>query len=412
MRYIVQPVDKLRGVEGNPRADTGYFERLIAFRAEQLDQLWNRIAGEVLALDAAARADAKARRWVRILPGVGDLLLDEALPNIARIETITWLKVYISKPMPPIKLRYATGPAAAVPWHLGTNGINKPGRFNGAGVVVGVVDSGYDATQFSDFGSTFLPQFGFYDPITDAIVNGAAPQDADNAPGIGVFHGSGVCAFLAGTASGVAPAATLIVAGVPVTDRIARSDDLIMIGLDWLVQQTTATARGTGCDVISLSLQASTFGSYTPPHLHASLVDIRDLFHTLVVAAVGNEGASADKWQCPGAFDCVVSVGAVDPLGHVTSSAFGTAGGFPVPDIVAPGVSLQQPRVAGGQTIRSGTSFAAPIVAGGAALVLESTPALRFNPLGLQAKLLGFHKPATATPTLGSGVGILDLTGL
>lgn len=411
MRYIVQPLDKLTGIEGDPRAKPRYFEDLLATRAQQLDVLWNRIAQDVLGLDTAARLRAQDRRLMRVLPGVGDLLIDDALPNARLLETVSWLKVYMAQPMPPIKLKYASGPAVARPWHL--NLINKPRTFTGAGVAVGVVDSGYDATQFSDFAAPFLPKFGLYNPIADAIVSGAAPQDFDNAPGTGVFHGSGVCALLAGNLSGVAPGATLIVAGVPVTDRITRSDDLIKIGLDWLLQQPTATGRVTGCDVINLSLQASNPGSYTPQHLLDSLVDIRDDFHTLVVAAVGNEGALPNKWQCPGAFDCVVSVGAVDQAGNVSGrSAHGTAGGSPVPHIVAPGEALEQPRIGTTAVIRTGTSFAAPIVAGAAALILQKTPALRFDPLNLRATLLAFNKPATTSPALGSGVGILDLTGL
>ena len=74
MRYIVQPVEKLKGIEGNPRSNRRYFEDLLATRAQQLDRLWNRIAGEVLKLDNAARKRAQDKRLVRILPGVGDLL--------------------------------------------------------------------------------------------------------------------------------------------------------------------------------------------------------------------------------------------------------------------------------------------------------------------------------------------------
>ena len=63
---------------------------------------------------------------------------------------------------------------------------------------------------------------------------------------------------------------------------------------------------------------------------------------TLVVAAIGDI-AVQDQWQCPGAYDCVVSVGAIDETDYLDGSAWGTANGVPRRDLVAPGFPVDFP---------------------------------------------------------------------
>jgi hypothetical protein len=116
----------------------------------------------------------------------------------------------------------------------------------------------------------------------------------------------------------------------------------------------------------------------------------------LVVAAAGNAGRSDPVY--PAAYDGVLAVGSTDADGTRTS-AFSNRGSWV--DLMAPGESIvSTATTTGGYASFDGTSFASPLVAGAAALVLATHPA--FTAEDVTARLV-----RTATRLSGTG-GVLD----
>ena len=118
-------------------------------------------------------------------------------------------------------------------------------------------------------------------------------------------------------------------------------------------------------DIISMSLGTS----IDVPELHDAIIDAVNN-NILVVCAAGNEGdenASTDEYSYPGAYNEVISVGAVD----LERSASRFTNSNKEVDLVAPGVNIVSTYIDGAYATLSGTSMATPHVAGALALLIE-----------------------------------------
>jgi serine protease AprX len=153
----------------------------------------------------------------------------------------------------------------------------------------------------------------------------------------------------------------------------------------------------------------------------------------VVVAAAGNygvEGQPSGVPFAPGSDPFVITVGADDIDGSVSTnddytapwSAYGyTLDGFAKPDIAAPGRYMVGPVpaastlvtekpasvVAPGYIQLSGTSFAAPVVAGAAAQILSAHPTS--TPDQVKGALMVTARPAGDSAPLSAGVGVVDI---
>jgi subtilisin family serine protease len=298
--------------------------------------------------------------------------------------------------------------AVPTPWHLGHVGAPAAhaAGWTGKGVLVGVLDTGIDATHPEFKGKTI--QFAEFD--TDGLRIPGPARDAGS-------HGTHVCALVAGRSVGVAPDASLAVAAV-LTGLNAYGQNVgrlaqITSGLNWLL---TTMFRGGGGDPGVDIVNASLGGVGMNDYLYAPLLTARSAPGTLMVAAIGNAGTlGAGHHGSPGNYDIVIGVGATDSSDVLAAfSDWGQAkqpSGKVVgkPDLVAPGVGVWSAFPGGGYVADDGTSMASPIVCGAAALALQRQPALSTGVAQLQARIESLTV-ALADPRAGRGR--LDLGGL
>ncbi len=292
----------------------------------------------------------------------------------------------------------------------------------GAGQKVAVIDTGV-ATH---------PRLPRLIPGGDYVSTSDGREDCD-------AHGTLVAGIIAATAdsdgfAGIAPGVSLItirqssVKYGPVGGRIYGVGDVDTLAM------AVRTAADMGATVINISAVACTAGTALQDRaLGAAVayaVDVRD---AVVVVAAGNVGPGGNcaqqnpppaparpnepDWETaqivvsPGWYDdYVLTVGSVG--GDGSPSSFSLAG--PWVDVAAPGeavVSLNPGHTGVANTYRSssgsaiaGTSYAAPIVSGLAALVRARFPDLSARQVMQRIEATAHRPPGGWNPYLGNGV--------
>lgn len=258
----------------------------------------------------------------------------------------------------------------------------------GTGVTVAVLDSGVDLDHPDLAGALWT------DPATGA--HGVDLVDGDLQPDDAHGHGTHVAGLIAARASngigsaGIAPTASIMAVRV-LDERAAGDARTVADGVRWAVAH--------GARILNLSLA----GPVPSRDLEQAIADAREA-GVLVVAAAGNQAVDlglVPAYPAASASSNVLAVAATDPSGALTpvSNFAGTT------DLAAPGELLISTAMGGGSELRTGTSMAAPLVAGTAALVLAARPDADFALL--EAALLGGARPSA----LPVGRGTLDAAG-
>jgi serine protease AprX len=241
---------------------------------------------------------------------------------------------------------------------------------DGAGISVAVLDSGIDATH-PDLDEGKVRQF------KDFVHGQTTPYD-DNG------HGTHVSAIVAGDGDGsgglyrgVAPAADIVAVKV-LNSTLKGGGTAVISGIDWVVVNKNAL----GIKVIVLSLQTHDTVCEDGTDALSTAVNGATAQGLLVVVAAGNEGPGLCTIGSPGVATEALTVGAMADTGEggfqlaPFSSRGPTGDGRVKPDVVGPGVGITSARSGGGYEPRSGTSMAAPFVAGVAALMLDANQSL------------------------------------
>ncbi|MBU6371255.1 MAG: S8 family serine peptidase [Alphaproteobacteria bacterium] len=225
----------------------------------------------------------------------------------------------------------------------------------GAGVNIAIIDTGLltNHVEFSSAGKLL----GGYDAFTDRTGLAFVGDTAG--------HGTHVASLAAAEFDGLGMMGTAPQSGLFIA-KVFQSGS----STDFFIQRGIAYANRTNAFVLNMSL-----GSASPSPLIRNALQASVASGKLVVAAAGNDGAANPSWPARHASEAwaagqIIAVGAVDSQNLIASfsNRAGDARNF---YIVAPGVNLigAHPASTNTYAMMSGTSMAAPIVAGAAATV-------------------------------------------
>jgi serine protease AprX len=325
-------------------------DRLPGLRIDRQLPLLGGVSGTVAADDLSR---------LRRAPGVRLVSLDRPMVSTAT-----------AKPGSNLVTLYPSLDAAPEAWSKG---------YTGAGVGIAVVDSG--AVPHADFGSRLVQ-----------VRLGGQSAMIDDTYG----HGTLVAGIAGGSSAdgrymGIATGAKLYAVNVARADGTVYSSDVIA-GLSWVYENRAST----NIRVVNLSLQESAPTSYLQNPLDTAVERLWKAGIVVVVAA-GNRGPGGTSYA-PANDPFAITVGALDPKGTAAtgddsvaswSSTGKTLDNYDKPDLVAPGRAVvsfmpttgtlyqQAPASAiaePGYVSLSGTSTAAPQVAGAAAILLQQHP--------------------------------------
>ena len=365
----------------------------------------------------------------RSLPGISSQVAtvpDAALAQLAENDAIERISVD----------RLAVGATERTGATVGATQIRAQLGLDGAGIGVAVVDSGI--AYHDDLADVSGPQR--VDAFVDFVAGGDTPYDDYG-------HGTHVAGVIAGNGhdsdgrrTGMAPSARLVVLKALDAAGTGRVSDVVA-AIEYAVEHRDEF----NIRVINLSIATPVYESYETDPLtiatrHAVEAGI------VVVAAAGNNGVSPEGFTryggitAPGNAPWVLTVGGSSHMGTTTRSddtvaRYSSRGPAAIdatakPDVLAPSVGIESLSVPGSTLYQSGapyllpgtvagpelpylslsgTSMAAPVVAGTVALMLQVNPQL--TPNAVKAVLQYTAEVNAYADPLTQGAGFLNAKG-
>jgi serine protease AprX len=404
----------LAGVQANPK---GTFDVILqGDRAGKTSGFLSKVLSDTSGSADEHMSAANVRQQFSAIDGIEANLTGKVILHLAKQGLVTSLlaneavqKSAVNLPVYSTQL-WPWTINAAVDW---TNGTPKA-------PTIAVVDSGIDPSHTADFGNRLLGQVNMVSSSTG------------NSAGDGYGHGTFVAGIAAGAApayAGVAPKANLLSVDVMNDQGMASVADVIK-ACGWIL----ANKSTYNIQVANFSLHSVNKASVLFDPLDAAVEKLW-LNGVVVVAASGNYATDAQNTPsgvnfAPGNDPFVITVGATDIGTSVGTSddqvapwsAWGYTGdGFMKPDLGAPGrymvgpvpangvLAQQRPDhvVAPGYMQLSGTSFAAPVVAGAAAMIRAQHPT--WTPDQVKGALMVTATPEPNVKKGALGVGEVDI---
>jgi subtilisin len=298
--------------------------------------------------DKAVIHEAKGliKKTFRIIPAMAVTVSEQGIAKIKKSKNVA----YVEDDATVMLVESETSLEYANSWgveRIGSALAHASGN-RGAGVKVAVIDTGIDYTH-DDLNGNYMGGYDF-------VFNDADPMDDGYNS-----HGTHVAGVIAAEENGmgvigVAPEASLY--AVKVLDGAGFGDlSWLIAGIEW--------AMNNGMDVANLSLGLQSFSQ--------ALKDACDAAYNagvLLVAAAGNYPFFPYEGPVvyPAAYDSVIAVTAT----LMDDSPWFASASGPEVELAAPGAGIYSTVIGGVYDLLSGTSQAAPHVAGSAALFLTT----------------------------------------
>jgi subtilisin family serine protease len=345
----------------------------------------------------AVTATVDVIRELATLPGVEEIRPDETI----RVPEITY------------------APLATPEWNV--SAINAPALWNqdftGTGVVVANMDTGVDVNH-SDLNSKWRGGTNsWFDPFNNTTLPYDFPLPPPYPP---IGHGTGTMGVMVGgdsggTTIGVAPGAQWIAVKI-FNDAGDSSSSVIHQGFQWLLDPDLDPDTNDSPDVVNASWGLDLINvcdlQFLPDMQALKAAGIAVAF------SAGNYGPNSSTSISPANYPESFAVGAVDEnsmIAPFSSRGPSACDRSIFPEVVAPGVSIKTSDLTSGGVFPnsyayvSGTSFAAPHVAGAMALLLSAFPDLTVDELELALK-----QSAVDLGTIGAdnsyGYGLIDVS--
>ena len=409
-----------------PRAQLQLLDIAAAHPTATLDIIVQKATSGAHVEDLVRATGGVVRQDLAIINGFSASIPARAIAQLARAVGVRWISLdgpvvksectqCISTTN--LKNAYIKAIRADTVWNTGA-------YLQGQGIGVAMVDSGVN------------PQQDLYDAdgtnrlVASAVFNSGSNQTSSDSYG----HGNHVAGIIGGSGSrsdgayiGVAPMVNLINVKVS-DDQGGATASNVVAGLQWILNNKNAY----NIRVVNISLNSTAAESYNTNPIDAA-AEILWFNKIVVVVSAGNTGNGA--LHPPANDPFVITVGATDDRGTASISddtmpafsAYGTTGdGFAKPDLVAPGTNivalmgktdtvLAQTHPSNVVTYKgaryfrmSGTSMSAPMVAGAAALLIQSNSNL--TPDQVKYRLMATaNKSWSGYTSAKAGAGYLDI---
>uniref|UniRef100_K3X3V4 subtilisin n=1 Tax=Globisporangium ultimum (strain ATCC 200006 / CBS 805.95 / DAOM BR144) TaxID=431595 RepID=K3X3V4_GLOUD len=241
--------------------------------------------------------------------------------------------------------------------------------YMGQNVVVGSIDTGVLATH-NTLKSNYRATYGWFDPGTGST----KPIDSSG-------HGTHTIGSMVGSGGiGVAPGAKWI--ACKATDSNNKLTDAGLLSCaQFMTCSTDVSGNNRDCTKAPHVINNS-WGGPGGDSFYQAPVNAWLAAGIIPVFALGNGGPACRTANSPGDYTTVIGVGSTNSADTLarTSSKGPSVGGILKPDISAPGESIRSAWHTGINIYNtiSGTSMAAPHVAGVVALLLSARPGLNF----------------------------------
>lgn len=236
----------------------------------------------------------------------------------------------------------------------------------GEGVLVAVLDTGVRSD---------------HPDLAGVVVQGPDLTGAARTGGVWGHHGTAMASLIAGRGHdhgrgrdsgviGVAPAARVLSVRVTLESSDPRRE-MLRSGGRHALAKGIRYAVDHGADVISMSLGGGS-GAWEGSAAEEEAVQYAIARGVVLVASSGNDGDTANKKTFPAAYPGVIAVGAVDS--RLRPARFSNRRDYL--SVVAPGTGIVTASASGDYVVSDGTSSAAAMVAGIAALIRSAHPEL------------------------------------